>query len=150
MTIIVENMAPGRQAWCWGSSWEFRLWVRFKYEAERALWELPEIWKPQSPRPVTHLLQQGYPSFSFLNISTNWEPIIQIHEPMGAMLVRTTSNTRVSAILSFTKSLLTVDHSWKAVFVFHSCWRYHFPLLQDALGLMIHNSVWNQKPKDTM
>lgn len=39
--------------------------------------------------PVIHLLQQGHPSYSFLNNFTSWEPNNQIYEPTGTILIQT-------------------------------------------------------------
>lgn len=47
--------------------------------------------KAQSPPPVTHLLRQGHTSYTFPNSFTNGGSSIQTCEPMGVMLMQTTT-----------------------------------------------------------
>lgn len=51
--------------------------------------------KPQNPDPVTHFLQQGLTSWTFSSSATIWWLSIQIHEPLGTILIQTTTSALV-------------------------------------------------------
>jgi hypothetical protein len=74
--------------------------LQVKKEQDRAWYGLL---KPQSPFPVTYLLQQGHTSWSFPNISTNWGSSDQTYGPVGAFLIQTTI---VSFLFSFISKLI--------------------------------------------
>lgn len=48
-------------------------------------WHLKAFYPPT--HPGTDLLEQGQTCKSFLNSSTNWGSVHQIHEPLGGILV---------------------------------------------------------------
>jgi hypothetical protein len=57
-TTMVGSMAAGRRG-NWSSSWELTCWDN-NHKAQRKLTRKAWALKPQSPTPVTHLLQQGH------------------------------------------------------------------------------------------
>lgn len=49
------------------------------------------FWNLKSHLPVTHFLQYGHTSKPFSNSAIHWWLSIQICEPMGAILIQTTT-----------------------------------------------------------
>jgi hypothetical protein len=66
-------MATCKQAWYWGSSREFYIWI-YRQQEEREPLDL--AWVFESSKPVTHFLQQGY---TFSNSAINTSQIVPFH-----------------------------------------------------------------------
>ena len=97
MIIMVGNMAAGRQAWCWSSSWELTSWSTGRMQRE---WNCAWHWCGCNPKAYHqwHILsRKDTPTPRkphLLNLpkqSSNQRPNIQIQEPTGAILLLSTT-----------------------------------------------------------
>lgn len=88
MTIMAGSMS--QQAGRNGAAVE-SLHLDLRVEGREATREWHELLKPPSPLPVINLLQKDHIPSTFPDNSINWGPSIHIYEPMGVILIQTTT-----------------------------------------------------------